>query len=128
MKAVAFTHAYPITHEDALIDVHHPEPHPRHADLLVEIKAVSVNPVDTKVRRTAEPLGEERVLGFDAAGIVRGMGPDVRHFSIGDEVWYTGTSTAQVPTASFISWMSASSATSRVRSPSPTRRLCRSRR
>jgi NADPH2:quinone reductase len=91
MKAVAFTHAYPITHEDALIDVHHPEPHPRHADLLVEIKAVSVNPVDTKVRRTAEPLGEERVLGFDAAGIVRGMGPDVRHFSIGDEVWYAGT-------------------------------------
>jgi len=65
-------------------------PEPRHHDLLVEVRAVSVNPVDTKLRRHAEPLGEKRVLGFDAAGIVRGIGPEVQNFSVGDEVFYAG--------------------------------------
>jgi zinc-binding alcohol dehydrogenase family protein len=90
MKAVAFTHSRPITADDALIDVDIPVPEPRHHDLLVEVKAVSVNPVDTKVRRNDEPLGERRVLGYDAAGIVRGVGPDVTNFGIGDEVYYAG--------------------------------------
>jgi zinc-binding alcohol dehydrogenase family protein len=90
MKAVAFTHARPVTEEDALIDCDIPTREPRHHDLLVEIKAVSVNPVDTKLRRFGEPLGERRVLGFDAAGIVRGMGPEAENFSIGDEVFYAG--------------------------------------
>jgi zinc-binding alcohol dehydrogenase family protein len=90
MKAVAFTHAKPVTAFDALENFDLPVPTPRHHDLLVEIKAVSVNPVDTKIRRAAEPLGEPRILGFDAAGIVRGIGPDVQNFSIGDEVFYAG--------------------------------------
>jgi len=90
MKAVAFTHSKPVTEPDALIDIELPVPEPRHHDLLVEIRAVSVNPVDTKLRRSAEPLGEPRVLGFDAAGIVRGIGPDVQNFSVGDEVFYAG--------------------------------------
>jgi len=51
MKAVAFTHSRPIDDPDSLLDVDVPVPEPRHHDLLVEVKAVSVNPVDTKVRR-----------------------------------------------------------------------------
>ncbi|MGC8469696.1 MAG: zinc-binding alcohol dehydrogenase family protein [Acetobacteraceae bacterium] len=90
MKAVAHTHARPITHEEALVDVDLPEPAAHHHDILVEVKAVSVNPVDVKLRRTADPVGEPRVLGFDAAGIVRAIGPEVAHFGIGDEVWYAG--------------------------------------
>ncbi len=57
MKAVAFTHSRPIDADDALIDVDIPVPEPRHHDLLVEVRAISVNPVDTKVRRNDEPLG-----------------------------------------------------------------------
>ena len=90
MKAVAFTHSRPVTAIDALEDIELPVPVPRHHDLLVEIKAVSVNPVDTKIRQAAEPLGEPRVLGFDAAGIVRAIGPEVQNFSVGDEVFYAG--------------------------------------
>jgi zinc-binding alcohol dehydrogenase family protein len=90
MKAVAFTHSLPIAHDNALLDVDIPSLEPRHHDLLVEVKAISVNPVDTKVRRNDPPLGERRVLGFDAAGIVRAVGPDVTNFGIGDEVYYAG--------------------------------------
>ncbi len=90
MKAVAFTHSRPVTAFDALEDIELPVPVPRHHDLLVEIKAVSVNPVDTKIRQSNEPLGEPRVLGFDAAGIVRAIGPEVQNFSVGDEVFYAG--------------------------------------
>jgi zinc-binding alcohol dehydrogenase family protein len=90
MKAVAFTHSLPITDDDALLDVDIPSREARHHDLLVEVKAVSVNPVDTKVRRNDPPLGERRVLGFDAAGIVRAVGPEVTNFGVGDEVYYAG--------------------------------------
>ena len=90
MKAVAFAHSRPITAEDALVDIDLPAPEPRGHDLLVEVKAVSVNPVDVKIRRYDDPLGTYRVLGFDAAGIVRGVGSEVRNFGIGDEVYYAG--------------------------------------
>lgn len=90
MKAVAFTHSLPITDDDALIDIEIPEPALRSHDVLVEVRAVSVNPVDTKIRRRNEPLGEPRVLGFDAAGIVRQVGSNVTRFGIGDEVYYAG--------------------------------------
>lgn len=91
MKAVAYTHARPIAEEDALLDIELAEPAPRHHDLLVRIKAVSVNPGDTKLRRTADPVGEPRVLGFDAAGVVEAIGPEVAHFGVGDAVWYAGS-------------------------------------
>ena len=91
MKAVAYTHARPADHEDALIDVELPDPVPRHRDILVEVKAVSVNPVDTKLRRNADPVGEPRVLGFDAAGVVSAIGPEVTLFGVGDAVWYAGS-------------------------------------
>ena len=101
MKAVAFTHSKPITALDALEDVDLPMPVPRRHDLLVEVKAVSVNPVDTKLRLSGEPLGEPRVLGFDAAGIVREIGPEVQHFSVGDEVYYAGVPTRPGTNAEF---------------------------
>ena len=91
MKAIVFTHARPISEEDSLFDTLLPDPEPRHHDILVEVKAISVNPVDTKVRRRAEPLGERRVLGWDAAGVVRATGAEVRHFGVGDAVWYAGS-------------------------------------
>jgi zinc-binding alcohol dehydrogenase family protein len=90
MKAVAFTHSRPIDADDALFDIDIPVPEPRHHDLLVEVRAISVNPVDTKVRRNDEPLGERRILGYDAAGIVRGVGSEVTNFGVGDEVYYAG--------------------------------------
>lgn len=90
MKAVAFTHSLPITSDDALLDIEAPEPSLHHHDVLVEVRAVSVNPVDTKIRRRNEPLGEPRILGFDAAGIVRQVGSGVTRFGIGDEVYYAG--------------------------------------
>lgn len=101
MKAVAFTHSKPITEFDALADFDLPVPEPRHHDLLVEVRAVSVNPVDTKLRYGVEPLGEKRVLGFDAAGVVRAIGPDVQNFLVGDEVYYAGVPTRQGTDAEF---------------------------
>ena len=65
-------------------------------DLLVEVHGVSLNPVDTKVRKRAEPEGAPKVLGYDAAGIVKKIGSAVSKFSIGDEVFYAGYITRPV--------------------------------
>lgn len=59
-------------------------------DLLVEVHGVSLNPVDTKVRQRAEPADTPKVLGYDAAGIVKQVGADVSKFAVGDEVFYAG--------------------------------------
>ncbi|MGO6704800.1 zinc-binding alcohol dehydrogenase family protein, partial [Rhizobium ruizarguesonis] len=68
-----------------------PTPEARGHDLLVEIKAISVNPVDVKVRaHSAPPADELKVLGWDAAGIVKAVGADVTLFRPGDEVFYSG--------------------------------------
>jgi zinc-binding alcohol dehydrogenase family protein len=91
MKAITFTeHALPIDNPDALIDISLPVPTPGPRDLLVEVRAVSVNPVDTKVRAgtfTKEP----KILGWDATGIVREIGSEVTLFQPGDEVFYAGS-------------------------------------
>lgn len=91
MKAITFTqHALPIDDPQALIDTDLPVPTPGPRDLLVEVRAVSVNPVDTKVRAgtfTKEP----KILGWDAAGIVREVGSEVTLFQPGDEVFYAGS-------------------------------------
>src|SRR5690606_19357761 len=93
-KAVAYQKSLPIDHADSLANVNLPEPVVRGRDLLVEVKAVSVNPVDTKVRMRAQPpAGEWKVLGWDAAGVVRAVGPDVTLFKPGDRVWYAGSIT-----------------------------------
>ena len=91
MRAIAYKTPQAITADAALVDIEVPTPEPTGRDLLVEIKAVSVNPVDTKLRRHVAPAdGEWRVLGFDAAGIVKAAGPDVTLFKPGDAVFYAG--------------------------------------
>lgn len=91
MKAIAYQQSLPIDHPDALQDITLPEPRASGRDLLVEVRAVSVNPVDTKVRqRAAPPAGEWKVLGWDAAGVVRAVGPEVTQFRPGDRVFYAG--------------------------------------
>ncbi|WP_333858722.1 alcohol dehydrogenase catalytic domain-containing protein, partial [Denitromonas sp.] len=91
MKAIAYQKSLPIDHADALQDIRLPDPIATGRDLLVEIKAVSVNPVDTKIRANVAPAeGDWKVLGWDAAGVVRAVGPDVTLFKVGDRVWYAG--------------------------------------
>lgn len=91
MKAVGFFQNHPLSHPEALVDVDVAEPTVGPDDLLVEVKAVSVNPVDTKVRAGGTvPANAPRVPGFDAAGIVRAVGASVQGFVPGDEVFYAG--------------------------------------
>lgn len=92
MRAVAYQQSLPIEAESSLIDLELPSPEPGARDLLVEIRAVSVNPVDTKVRMRAQPEpGGAKILGYDAAGIVKAGGPQVSLFKPGDEVFYAGS-------------------------------------
>jgi len=91
MRAVAYRHSLPITDPLALEDVELPRPEAGGRDLLVEIHAVSGNPVDTKVRQRVDPAGEPKVLGYDAAGIVIAAGPDATRFKPGDSVFYAGS-------------------------------------
>ncbi|NNU45894.1 zinc-binding alcohol dehydrogenase family protein [Rhizobium sp. WYCCWR 11279] len=91
MRAVAYKTPQPISAETSLIDVELPMPEAEGHDLLVEIKAVSVNPVDVKMRaHSAPPADELKVLGWDAAGVVKAIGADVTLFKPGDEVFYSG--------------------------------------
>ncbi|QAY76244.1 zinc-binding alcohol dehydrogenase family protein [Sphingosinicella sp. BN140058] len=91
MKAIGYHIPGSIERDDALIDVDMPAPVPGPRDLIVRVKAVSVNPVDVKVRAAAQPdAGEPKILGWDAAGIVEAVGPEVSLFAVGDEVFYAG--------------------------------------
>ncbi|MDB5654085.1 MAG: NADPH:quinone reductase, partial [Tardiphaga sp.] len=102
MKAVGYTASLPIDAAEALIDFEIAKPEPVGRDIRVAVKAVSVNPVDTKVRkRAAPPAGETKILGYDAAGIVDAVGPDVTMFKPGDEVFYAGSILRQGTNAEF---------------------------
>lgn len=91
MKAVAYYQSLPADHADALQDLELPTPTPGPRDLLVEVKAISVNPVDTKIRRNVAPSdGDAKVLGWDASGIVKAVGSEVSLFQPGDQVYYAG--------------------------------------
>ena len=92
MKAIGYRKPLPIESPESLIDLDLPTPTAAGHDLLVAVKAVSVNPVDTKVRASASPANEEyKVLGWDAAGTVLATGPEVTRFKPGDEVFYAGS-------------------------------------
>ena len=95
MKAIGYTAAQyglPITHDEALLDLILPDPVAGGRDLLVEVRAVAVNPVDTKTRkRNNPPVGETQVLGWDAVGTVRAVGAEASLFKPGDRVWYAGS-------------------------------------
>ncbi|MDO5102089.1 MAG: zinc-binding alcohol dehydrogenase family protein [Lautropia sp.] len=91
MKAIGFNRPLPAEHPEALLDIELPEPTLNPHDLLVEVRAISVNPADVKVRAAHQPApGQYRILGWDAAGIVRATGPEASGFKVGDEVYYAG--------------------------------------
>lgn len=91
MKAVGYRETGSIDRVDALIDFETEKPTPLDRDLLVKVKAVSVNPVDTKIRQRREPEGNApAVLGWDAVGTVAAVGEAVTTHKVGDIVWYAG--------------------------------------
>ncbi|MDT6920758.1 zinc-binding alcohol dehydrogenase family protein [Pseudomonas glycinis] len=92
MKAIAYYASLPISDDKSLQDIELPEPVAGPRDLLVEVKAISVNPVDTKVRQNVAPEnGAAKVLGWDVAGVVKAVGSDVTLFKAGDKVFYAGS-------------------------------------
>lgn len=90
MRAIGAFEGRPIADSDSLVDVEVPVPqlHPR--DVLVRVQAVSVNPVDVKVRASLQRSPTPRILGFDATGVVEAVGAQVSTLAVGDEVWYAG--------------------------------------
>jgi NADPH2:quinone reductase len=92
MKAVGYKQPLPIENSESLLDIEIPMPVAKGRDLLVEVRAVSVNPVDVKVRASSKPEPREyKILGWDAAGVVREVGSDATLFKPGDEVYYAGS-------------------------------------
>src|SRR3970040_312265 len=94
MKAVGHYKYLPIEHPESLVDVDIDidTPNPEGRDLLVEVKAISVNPVDTKRRAAGNrPDTELKILGWDAAGIVQAAGAQAELFKPGDKVYYAGS-------------------------------------
>lgn len=92
MKAVGYRANWPVDHAEALLDLELPAPVPGARDVLVRVKAVSVNPVDTKVRKgSLPPEGQAKVLGWDAVGMVEAVGAQVSRFKVGDRVYYAGS-------------------------------------
>lgn len=92
MKAVGLLRYLPIENPNSLLDVELDKPSPEGRDLLVKVRAVSVNPVDAKVRSPKERVeNAPRVLGWDVAGVVEATGPDATLFRPGDEVFYAGS-------------------------------------
>ncbi|MEX0732657.1 MAG: zinc-binding alcohol dehydrogenase family protein [Aquisalimonadaceae bacterium] len=94
MKAIGLRKYLPVDNEDCLVDVEVNKPVAEGLDLLVRVRAVSVNPVDTKVRSLGEGTEDPpRILGWDASGEVVAVGSACSRYSVGDEVFYAGSMT-----------------------------------
>lgn len=94
MKAVGYYEPGKIDRPDSLVDLELPDPVAGPRDLIVDVKAISVNPADTKFRQSARPSsGQPKILGWDAAGVVVSVGKDASLFAVGDEVFYAGDMT-----------------------------------
>ena len=92
MKAIGYKRPLPIEDPESLLDLEIPTPEAKGHDLLVEVKAVSVNPVDVKIRASTKPdESGYKILGWDAAGIVKEVGAEVSLFKPGDAVYYAGS-------------------------------------
>jgi zinc-binding alcohol dehydrogenase family protein len=92
MKAIGYYQPLPIDNPESLQDIELPAPVAGPRDLLVRVKAISVNPVDTKVRKNMAPeAGQPKVLGWDAAGTIEAVGAGVKNFKVGDRVYYAGS-------------------------------------
>jgi NADPH:quinone reductase-like Zn-dependent oxidoreductase len=93
MKIVSFHKSLPISDPDSFLNLTAEAPQPKPRDLLVEVRAISVNPVDAKIRAgggPGRPDGQLQILGWDAAGVVKAVGSNVTLFKPGDEVYYAG--------------------------------------
>ncbi len=93
MKAIGFKQSLPITEKDSFIEFETEKPSPKGFDLLVKIAAISVNPVDFKIRESAAKdivLDTPKIIGWDAVGIVEAVGDKASLFKVGDEVYYAG--------------------------------------
>lgn len=102
MRAIGYKFPGPIDRLDSLVDIELPRPKPAGRDILVEVRAISVNPADTKLRAISPPpSGEWKVLGYDVAGVVSEIGTEVTMFRPGDEVFYAGDITRPGGNAQF---------------------------
>jgi len=93
MKAIGFKQSLNITEQDSFISFETDVPQPSGRDILVKVKAISVNPVDYKIRQGSAKdvtLDQPKIIGWDAAGTVEAVGEEVSAFKIGDEVYYAG--------------------------------------
>ncbi len=93
MKAIGFTTSHEIDHSESLIEFETNKPDAQNFDIVVKVGAVSMNPVDTKVRANSAKdtvLNEPKVLGYDGIGIVESIGADVSTCKVGDKVFYAG--------------------------------------
>lgn len=102
MKAVGLYRYLPIDDPESLLDLTIPKPQATNKDLLVRVKAISVNPVDTKIRGPKDKVEEQpKILGWDAAGIVEEVGENCTLFQPGDEVFYAGAANRQGANSEF---------------------------
>jgi len=102
MKAIGYTQSQAIENTDALIDLELEKPHATGRDLLIKVQAISVNPVDVKVRASASPAENQyKVIGWDAVGEVVELGDEVTQFELGDQVYYAGDITRPGSNAEF---------------------------
>lgn len=104
MKAIGFKTSLPITEQNSFIEFETAKPIPGANDLLVKISAVSVNPVDFKIRQSGAKntvLETPKIIGWDAVGIVEAVGENVNLFKTGDEVYYAGDLTKQGSNAEY---------------------------
>ncbi|GAB1621136.1 zinc-binding alcohol dehydrogenase family protein [Agarivorans albus] len=91
MKAVAYQQALAISEDLSLQDIELPKPNASAKDLLIKVEAISVNPVDTKIRaNVSAEQGQWKVIGWDAVGTVEQVGDQAQLFKVGDKVWYAG--------------------------------------
>ncbi|GEM79526.1 zinc-binding alcohol dehydrogenase family protein [Vibrio superstes] len=101
MKAVGYQVNLPIDNQESLQDIMLDKPNAAGRDLLVKVQAISVNPVDTKIRANVAPESGYKVIGWDAVGIVEEVGDQVSLFNVGDLVWYAGDLTRSGTNAEF---------------------------
>src|SRR5699024_8382802 len=90
MKAIGADKNFNLEEGNQFYEFEIERPQPKQYELLVRVEAISVNPVDTKIRQS--PVEQApRVLGFDAVGVVEAVGDEISHFKVGDEVYYSGS-------------------------------------
>jgi NADPH2:quinone reductase len=104
MKAIGFKTSLPIEEKESFIEFETSKPTPGPRDLLVKISAISVNPVDFKIRQSSAKdtvLETPKIIGWDAVGVVEAVGENVSLFKAGDEVYYAGDITKQGSNAEY---------------------------